>query len=135
MRRVSIAKEYEAQCLANEGLSRWVLHWSEAGDRYRKLWTEVRLGLVVELKRIARIPAKYRREADREILTLVLRLLYGSPPPNDLDGKRPKGKRVGRTAKLVLISSRNRAPQSRARPQTHANNARSPATRKRPSDG
>jgi hypothetical protein len=93
VKRINFAKQYEAQRLANEGLSRWVLPWSEPGARYRALYNEVRLGLVVELKRVTRIPARYRRDADRELLALVLRLLNGPPEPGD--GKpRPHAKRA-----------------------------------------
>jgi hypothetical protein len=114
MKRVNFVREYEAQRHANAGVCRWVLPWPDPS--YRGLYNEVRLGLVVELQRIARIPARYRREADREMLGLVLRLLYGPPEPNNLDGAPPNGERRRDPAKLVLISSRDRSVQGRVAP-------------------
>jgi hypothetical protein len=114
MKRVNFVREYEAQRHANAGVCRWVLPWPDHG--YRGLYNEVRLGLVVELQRIARIPARYRREADREILSLVLRLLYGQPEPNDPGGTLPNGERRRGPATLILISSRDRSEQNPVAP-------------------
>jgi hypothetical protein len=116
MKRINFVKQHEAQRLANQGLSRWVLPWSEPGGRYRALYNEVRLALVAELQRIARIPARYRREADREILALVFRLLNGTPPPSKPDTVRASRKRHRRSPKLVLISSRDRPKRSPVAP-------------------
>jgi hypothetical protein len=139
MKRINLAKQYEAQCRANVGLSRWVLPWQESGDRYRSLCNEMQLGLLVVARRVVQIPARYKREADRELLALALRLLCGAIEP---DGEKPQPRTkkrlsrpdpksaTGRGCHLRLVTSprdslkggtpvsrntRTRAPRGRAR--------------------
>jgi hypothetical protein len=126
LKRVNFGKEYEAQRRANAGLLRHVLPWPEPDERYRALYNEVRLGLVVELQRISRIPVRYQRDADRELLSLVFRLLGGTPaPPTEPGPRRSAGKRWRRPAKLSLVWSRD-PPRTKAR-----GNSQSEASAKR----